>query len=146
MDAVRILCLDVFKRAWAVKFDWGYWNDAAQPLESTHPTIARELPLETEFSGNACEEANSNYGMSEAKAIAAVRTRHPEVIKALKTRIRTRHQSIHTEQTYEYWICRFIIFNKMKDPRTMADLEVVRFLEYYFYEETTNTACQICVR
>ena len=27
-------------------------------------------------------------------------------------------------------ISRFVVFHKMKDPRDMAELEVVRFLEY----------------
>ncbi len=52
------------------------------------------------------------------------------VIRTLKTRIRTKHQSIHTEKTYELWICRFIRFNSMNNPRNMAESEVVRFLEY----------------
>ena len=141
VDAVRILCLDVFKRAWATKFDWDYWSSAAQPLESEHPTIARELPLEPDCSGNTCQETYDGYGMSEAKTIAAVRTRYPDIIRALKTRIRTKHQSIRTEQTYECWICRFILFNQMKDPRNMAELEVVRFLEFLavYRQVATNT-------
>jgi integron integrase len=130
VDAVRILCLDVLNRDWAATFDWEYWNSAAQPLEKTHPTIARELPLEPQSLGDTSKRTRTGYEMSEATAIAAVRARHPEVMRALQTRIRTKHYSIRTEQTYESWVSRFVVFHKMKDPRDMAELEVVRFLEY----------------
>jgi integron integrase len=130
VDAIRILCADIFKRAWAAKFDWDYWNNAAQPLESTHPTIAREFPLEAQSTGDESVRTNTPYKMPKARAIAAVRARHPEVMRALQTRIRTKDQSIRTEQTYESWVSRFVVFHKMKDPRDMAELEVVRFLEY----------------
>jgi integron integrase len=141
VEAVRILCTDVFKRDWATHFDWGYWKSAARPLEREHPTIAREIPLETGVSGGARQGKPAPYPLSEARTVAAVRDRYPEIIKALKTRIRARHQSIRTEQTYEIWICRYILFHKMKDPRTMAEAEVVRFLEFLAVERhvATNT-------
>ena len=127
VDAIRILCLDVFKCDWAGSFDWEYWNNAAEPLERSHPTIAREIPLNQEASSNAKHPVSE---MSVSKAVAAVQIHHPEVIQALRTRIRTKHQSIRTEQSYVGWVSRFIAFHKMKDPQDMGDLEVVRFLEF----------------
>jgi len=141
VDAVRILCSSVFSRPWTASFDWDYWNNAAQSLESTHPTIARETPLETVSSGSTCQGINSSNRIPDAKAVATVRAHYPDVIRALKTCIRTRHQSIRTEKTYELWICRFILFNGLNNPRNMAEREVVRFLEYLavYRQVATNT-------
>jgi len=85
-----------------------------------------------------------NINKSDAKAIAAVRARYPEIIEALKTRIRTKHQSIRTERAYEIWVCRYIVFHEMKDPRDMAKLEVFRFLEFLAVDRqvATNTQSQ----
>jgi len=75
VDAIRILCLDLFKRAWAAEFDWDYWKNAARPLEREHPTIAREVPLETVSSGDTRQGINSSSRISDAKAVATVRAR-----------------------------------------------------------------------
>ncbi len=130
VDAIRVLCSSVFKRPWASTFDWDYWESAARSLETTHPTIAREIPIRESASDNDGQKTKSYFGMTDAQVIAAARERHPEVIEALKIRIRTKHQSIRTERTYEIWVCRYILFHKMKDPRDMAELEVVRFMEF----------------
>ena len=65
VDAVRILCLDVLDRHWAATFDWEYWNSAAQPLERTHPTIARELPLDPPCSDDTYQSTCTPYPMPE---------------------------------------------------------------------------------
>ncbi len=142
VDAIRILCTDLFQRVWATEFDWDYWKHASRPLEREHPTIAREIPLETVSADNACETPANGAWVSDAKTIASVRARYPDIIDALKTRIRTKHQSIHTEKTYELWICRFILFNGMKTPRQMAESEVVRFLEYLAVHRQVATNTQ----
>ena len=129
VDAIRILCSDIFRCPWIATFDWDYWHDAAQPLEDSHPTIAREKPLQQEFPVNTKREPHAQ-DVSEGKAIASVQSKHPETIRALKTRIRTKHHSIRTEQSYVGWVSRYIAFHNMKDPQDMGDLEVVRFLEH----------------
>jgi integron integrase len=144
VDAIRILCSSVFNRPWVDTFDWGYWEDAAQSLESTHPTIAREIPIKQHASASGPQKRDTGYGMPDAKAIATVRARYPEVIESLKTRIRTKHQSIRTERAYEIWVCRYVVFHKMKDPRDMAELEVVQFIEFIAVERQVakNTQSQ----
>jgi len=142
VDAIRILCSNVFNRPWAASFDWDYWENAAQSLESAHPTIAREIPIRSCANDNTCPEKKAYGGMSDAKTIAAVRARYPEVIEGLKTRIRTKHQSIRTERAYEIWVCRYVAFHKMKDPRDMAELEVVRFLEFQAVDRQVATNTQ----
>ncbi len=128
--AVRVLCVDVLACDWAKGFDWEYWDHAAEPLEPTHPTIARELPVEPVLQSGSDQQRPTPYPLAETRAIAAVSQKYPEIVRNLAVRVRTRHQSIRTEKTYISWVARYIVFHKMKDPRDMAELEVVQFLEF----------------
>jgi integrase len=149
--AVRILCVDVLTCDWAKDFDWEYWNSAAQPLERTHPTIARELPLESVPQTLSGPQTPTPYTLAETRAIAAVSRKYPEIMRGLAVCIRVRHQAIRTEKTYRAWVARFIVFYKMKDPRDMAELEVVQFLEFLAVNRqvagnTQNVALNAIVR
>jgi len=50
--------------------------------------------------------------------------------EALVAEIRQRHYSIRTEQVYELWVCRFILFNNADNPEQLGATEVVSFLQY----------------
>ncbi len=130
ITAVRILCVDVVRSDWAKGFDWEYWDDAAEPLEPLHPTIAREVPLERTAQGDPDRQTHTPYAMAETKAVAAVCKRYPNIMKGLLVRIRTRQQSIRTEKAYQGWVARFVVFHDMKDPREMGGPELVQFLEF----------------
>ena len=53
-----------------------------------------------------------------------------DVFERLRTAIRTRHYSLRTEQAYEQWIRRFIIFHEMRPPVELGSESVKEYLEY----------------
>lgn len=54
----------------------------------------------------------------------------PRLIHLFRERIRVKHYSIRTEQTYWHWIRRFIWFHNKRHPRDMGAAEVEAFLSY----------------
>ncbi|EAR21690.1 phage integrase N-terminal SAM-like domain-containing protein [Nitrococcus mobilis] len=52
----------------------------------------------------------------------------PRLLDQARDRVRFRHYSIRTEQTYLGWTRRFILFYKKRHPREMGTPEVERFL------------------
>ena len=49
-------------------------------------------------------------------------------LERVRTAIRVRYYSIRTEQSYIYWIKRFILFHDKKHPEEMGQQEVISFL------------------
>jgi hypothetical protein len=45
---------------------------------------------------------------------------HQVMLSQLRTELRTRHYSLRTEQAYEHWMRRFVIFHKLKSPRVLG--------------------------
>ena len=53
---------------------------------------------------------------------------NPRLLDQVRDSIRARHMSFRTEETYLYWIRRFIRFHKLRHPREMGATEVEAFL------------------
>lgn len=106
--------------------DWAFWRASARSLESDHPTIAREnlVGEESSVSGQRFQEKRNAPSMLDQ-----VRARYSRVLERLLIEIRRRRYSIRTEQAYETWVCRFIVFCEFRDPETLAENEMVGFLE-----------------
>jgi hypothetical protein len=56
--------------------------------------------------------------------------------------IRVRHYSIRTEQSYIYWIKRFILFHDKRHPSTLGEAEVAQFLSFLANEGEVAAATQ----
>jgi len=56
-------------------------------------------------------------------------------LEKVRSAIRLKHYSIRTEQSYIYWIKRFILFHQKKHPEMMGEDEVVRFLTHLALEQ-----------
>ena len=56
-------------------------------------------------------------------------------IEQVRFAIRAKYYSIRTEQSYIYWIKRFIFFHEKKHPKDMAAKEVREFLTYLAVEQ-----------
>ena len=54
----------------------------------------------------------------------------PKLLDQVRERIRVKHYSIRTEETYLGWIRRFIFFHDKRHPREMGIREVEAFLTY----------------
>gem|GEM_PF-2995019 len=110
----------------ADEVDWMYWHDSARALEQGHPTIAREGGSDGErpVSGARFKEKRNR-----TSALDAVRRKHGPLLERLVAEIRRRKYSIRTEQTYETWACRFILFCEGQDPSGVGEDRIVAFLE-----------------
>ncbi len=52
----------------------------------------------------------------------------PKLLDQVRATIRTKHYSPRTEDTYVYWIKRFIFFHDKRHPVEMAEPEIAQFL------------------
>jgi len=111
--------------------DWGWWRDSARTLDAEHPTIAREAGTVGE--NGAVTETVSGARFKDKRnppsALDAVRKDHAQLLERMIAEIRRRKYSIRTEQTYEAWVCRFILFCDCRDPRQVGTDRLVAFLE-----------------
>ena len=117
---------------WLDQFDWQYWKNFSRTLNPDHATLAREsqTPL------------SIKDGSKVTGALSIARQVHADVLKSLIAEIRKRHYSIRTEQTYEHWICRFILFSGNQSPRDLGSSEVVSFLEHLAVEGNVAASTQ----
>ncbi len=73
-----------------------------------------------------------------------------KLVDQIRKAIRVKHYSYRTEQTYIYWIKKFILFNNKRHPNEMGEKEINRFLTYLAVNRkvaasTQNQAlCAIC--
>jgi integron integrase len=121
IDAIRILYCDLLSTSASKEVDWNHWLYHARQLEIDHPSVARQLtPEELSY----IKERNGTGPLQD------VRKAHHELLVRFTTEIRRRGYSYRTEQSYEQWICRYILFCKGQNPELMGHHEVKAFLEY----------------
>ena len=131
--AIRILYNDLLKSPASQEVDWQYWLDSAEQLEFDHPTTARQLtPEELSY-------------IKERKGdgpISKIRQQHHDLLVRFTTEIRRRGYAYRTEQSYEFWICRFIRFCKNASPETVGAPEVKAFLDYLAIQRQVSASTQ----
>jgi integron integrase len=66
----------------------------------------------------------------------------PRLLDRVRERIRAKHYSFRTEQTYIEWIRRFILFNDKKHPAEMSAPEVEGFLTHLAIEGRVAASTQ----
>lgn len=66
----------------------------------------------------------------------------PKLLDQVRDRIRLKHYSIRTEETYLGWIRRFIFFHNKRHPRDMGIREVEAFLTYLAAERDVAASTQ----
>ena len=128
VDAVRIL-LSTAGAAVANEVDWGWWRHSAQSLEAQHPTIAREAVPGPSPSAASVSGARFKDKRNAPSALDQARAQHAALLERLIAEIRRRRYSIRTEQAYESWVCRFILFCGNRDPAQTGADRIVAFLE-----------------
>ena len=71
------------------------------------------------------------------------RTPHvPRLLDRVRNAVRRKHYSDRTEETYIYWIKRFIYFSGKRHPAQMGEEEVTRFLNHLAREREVAAATQ----
>ena len=66
--------------------------------------------------------------------------RSTRLLDQLRERIRYRHLSLSTEQSYAYWVRRFIRFHGLRHPRDLSGVEVEAFLSHLANERKASAS------
>lgn len=66
----------------------------------------------------------------EGKVNTVSGSRQPKLLDQVRNRIRCKHYSIRTEQSYVNWIKQFIFYNDKRHPSTLGEAEITAFLTY----------------
>ena len=66
----------------------------------------------------------------------------PRLLDQVRARLRTKHYSLRTEETYVNWIERFILFHGKRHPREMSAPEVEAFLSSLAVERNVSASTQ----
>lgn len=133
INAIQILYCDLFALPLGNEIDWDHWKASARQLGNDHPTTARQLtPDELTFT----KERNSTGPLQQ------VRTEHHDLLVRLVVEIRRRNYAYRTEQTYEQWVCRYILFCKGQSPVHTGATEISAYLEYLVIQRGNGPSSQ----
>lgn len=125
VTALKVLFVDVVKTPWAATFPWQFLIDSSQELSPTHPTVARDYDV-----SHIADKSTKPYQKQFDGLVGDLKNTYPQHVERLITEIRMRQYSIRTEQAYLAWLARFVGFNDMKDPASLTNIAISKFLEY----------------
>lgn len=66
----------------------------------------------------------------------------PKLLDQMRSRLRTLHYSLHTENSYLEWVKRFIQFHDLKHPESMGSNEIEMFLNNLAIEKNVAASTQ----
>jgi len=133
VNAIRILYCDLLASDTCQKVDWQYWLDSARQLDADHPSTALQLtPEQLSY----IRERKGQGPLNQ------VRSTHHELLVRFTNEIRRRGYAYRTEQSYEQWICRFILFCKDLTPEDAGPREVKLFLDYLAIQRRVSSSTQ----
>ena len=66
----------------------------------------------------------------------------PKLLQTVRDKVRAKHYSYRTEQSYVAWIRRFVLFNGKRHPKDMGALEVESFLTHLAVERRVSASTQ----
>lgn len=133
IHAIRILYCDLLTTTVCQEVDWQYWLDSARELDIEHPTLGRQLTP---------EELSHIKARKGEGPLYQVRAAHHDLLVRFTTEIRRRGYAYRTEQSYEQWLCRYLLFCKGQLPVESAALEVRTFLEYLAVQRRVSASTQ----
>jgi len=119
VDAVRIYLVDVLKLRCAGEVDWAWWKASARMGANDEAITARN---------SRPEELLRRKVQRGSGALAQARRRHEELIVRYVTEIRARGYAYRTEEAYEQWVARYLVFCKDTSPEQAGADAVTRFL------------------
>jgi len=133
IDAIRILYCNLLISSSCQEVDWNFWLDSAKQLEIDHPTTARQLtPEELSF-------IKPRKGKS---TLNQVRASHRDLLVLFTSEIRRRGYAYRTEQSYEQWVCRFILFCDGVSPGIAGKDKIKEFLDYLAIQRCVTSSTQ----
>jgi integron integrase len=66
----------------------------------------------------------------------------PKLLDRMRARLRTRHYSIQTEDSYVQWAKRYILFHGKRHPSSMGAVEINEFLTHLAVERNVSASTQ----
>lgn len=133
ITALRLLYCELLATQVCSEVDWQYWLDSAQSLDSEHPTVARQLtPEQLSY----IKERKGDGPLNQ------VRSAHRDLLVRFTSEIRRRGYAYRTEQNYEQWVCRFLLFCDCALPHETAASQVRAFLEHLAVRKRVSASTQ----
>jgi len=81
-------------------------------------------------------------GSSQACGPAEKSGKQPKLLDRLRLALRSRHYSRRTEQTYCYWVKKYIFFHNVRHPDEMGEKEINAFLTHLAVKERVSSSTQ----
>ena len=66
----------------------------------------------------------------------------PKLLDQLRERVRLKHYSYKTEQSYVQWVKRYILFHNKRHPKDMGGVEIREFLNHLAIEKYVSASTQ----
>lgn len=73
---------------------------------------------------------SAKYPVKPCKPADRPALKSVHLLDQVRERIRYKHYSIRTEESYVYWVRGFIRFHQLKHPKDMGSAEVTAFLSW----------------
>lgn len=68
--------------------------------------------------------------------------RPPKLLDQLRERVRIKHYSYKTEQSYVQWVKRYILFHNKRHPKDMGEQEITQFLSHLAIKQNVSASTQ----
>ncbi len=69
-------------------------------------------------------------------------TQSPNLLEAVRNKIRVKHYSIRTEKSYSQWIKSYIHFHAMQHPRELSAEHIETYLTYLAVKRNVSASTQ----
>lgn len=133
-DALKLLFVDVLSTDWATRFDWDRWRVFSAELPPDHATVMRDVeppPAQLRVGGTR-----------RGSVVDRFRAQCPELHRRFVAVLRMRDLAVRTEQSYEQWIARFLLFHDWASPPSLVPDGVSQYLEYLAVQRKVAAATQ----
>ena len=135
VDAIRTL-FAVAGVSWLGEVDWDHWRASARTLEKAHPTVARSFDVLPQGS-NAARDPRTDKG-----SLQETRNAHPALVESIRTAARRKGLAVRTEQGYEHWILRFLVFHRDKEVGSLGPADVGAYLDFLALRRNVSASTQ----
>lgn len=133
VDALRVLFQKIVKSDWAAGFPWEQWKE---------PHLNFPAKLEIESGDKPWRPVKGKEFFRDSLDGKGWQKLYEKYFEKLRTEIRKRHYSIRTEQSYENWIARFLVFHGMKEPPMLSAGHVKEYLDYLANDKRISASTQ----
>lgn len=132
-DALRLLFGACLRAPWVDRVDWYRLLVLSEDLPAEHPTLARDPDPKP--------RAGGRRGGADS-VVRQFRERLPEVHRRVVALVRMRDLAVRTEQAYEQWIARYLLFHDWAELSSLGPDAVSAYLEHLAVKRDVASATQ----